>query len=643
MARLLTWSVRSSSLAALVAVTLALAACSSSPAADPAKAGPTGTEILWDRYGIPHIFAPDHPSLFYAYGYAQMEAHAELLLRLYAQARGRGAEFYGDAVPRQPIAGCAPTASRRRRSSGRRGQSAGVRRRSSRAFVRGPERLGRRAQGRAQPRGAGACCRSPSRTSTRTACASSTTTGSSTREARRHGSRAPSRDARLERVGDRARRRSASGQGDADEQLAPAVGRHAHLLRGAAHGARRHVVRRGVGRLPGAAPVLHRVRRLDADDEQPGGVGSLSPGAEGRRLRARRPGAAVRDAHRDRSRCGRPTARCATCRSQSGARVHGPVVAERRGVADCDARGGHRSAADVRAVLAHGPGEELRRVARRRCACSNCRSSTPPTPTATATSPTSTTRRCRCTRPATIASGRASCRAISRSSSPTTIVPYDADPEGDRSADRMGAELQRHAVDVDVSDDARLDEVRRRLRRAAGHHAARAARHPHPRTAPAKMTFEDLKKRKLSTRVRDRRPVRRRYRRHRAKAWAPNAPSGPPTCWRQWDREAEATSDGTLLFYVHARRRRRTSRPSAASRCRPTIGGRSTTPRGFKDPAKAMALLDTVAGEVEKEYGIAARQVGRRDALPPRQRRPARQRRAVAARRHPHDRHRARS
>src|SRR6476659_4037700 len=55
-----------------------------------------GTEILWDRYGIPHIFAPDHPSLFYAYGYAQMEAHSELLLRLYAQARGRGAEFYGE-------------------------------------------------------------------------------------------------------------------------------------------------------------------------------------------------------------------------------------------------------------------------------------------------------------------------------------------------------------------------------------------------------------------------------------------------------------------------------------------------------------------------------------------------------------------
>ena len=61
-------------------------------AASPVK----GSEILWDTWGIAHIFAPDHPSLFFAYGYAQMEAHSELLLRLYAQARGRGAEIYGE-------------------------------------------------------------------------------------------------------------------------------------------------------------------------------------------------------------------------------------------------------------------------------------------------------------------------------------------------------------------------------------------------------------------------------------------------------------------------------------------------------------------------------------------------------------------
>jgi acyl-homoserine-lactone acylase len=79
----------------LLAITLVLAAIGPAPRAAAIPA--TGTEILWDTYGIPHIFAPDHPSLFYAYGYAQMEGHAELLVRLYAQARGRGAEFYGDA------------------------------------------------------------------------------------------------------------------------------------------------------------------------------------------------------------------------------------------------------------------------------------------------------------------------------------------------------------------------------------------------------------------------------------------------------------------------------------------------------------------------------------------------------------------
>jgi acyl-homoserine-lactone acylase len=76
---------------------LFLAACQSAPApaAGTAATSTAGTEILWDRYGVPHIFAPDHGALFKAYGYAQMEAHAELLVRLYAQARGRASEYYG--------------------------------------------------------------------------------------------------------------------------------------------------------------------------------------------------------------------------------------------------------------------------------------------------------------------------------------------------------------------------------------------------------------------------------------------------------------------------------------------------------------------------------------------------------------------
>ena len=67
-------------------------ASSSAWAMSPTK----GTEIDWDKYGIPHIFAPDRASLMYAYGYAQMTAHAELLVRLYTQSRGRAAEFYGE-------------------------------------------------------------------------------------------------------------------------------------------------------------------------------------------------------------------------------------------------------------------------------------------------------------------------------------------------------------------------------------------------------------------------------------------------------------------------------------------------------------------------------------------------------------------
>jgi len=81
-----------------VAFGLCLALTSASAGQFLAATSPTkGTEILWDRFGIPHIMAKDHRSLFYAYGYAQMEAHSELLLRLYAQARGRGAEFYGES------------------------------------------------------------------------------------------------------------------------------------------------------------------------------------------------------------------------------------------------------------------------------------------------------------------------------------------------------------------------------------------------------------------------------------------------------------------------------------------------------------------------------------------------------------------
>ncbi|MGW8265469.1 MAG: acylase [Longimicrobiales bacterium] len=54
------------------------------------------TEILWDTYGVPHIFALTTEDLFQAHGWAQMEAHGNLVLSLYGQARGRAAEYWGE-------------------------------------------------------------------------------------------------------------------------------------------------------------------------------------------------------------------------------------------------------------------------------------------------------------------------------------------------------------------------------------------------------------------------------------------------------------------------------------------------------------------------------------------------------------------
>nr|WP_225896329.1 acylase [Amazonocrinis nigriterrae] len=57
---------------------------------------PKNSEILWDTYGIPHIYGNNAQGAFQAFGWAQMQSHANLLLRLYGQARGRAAEYWGE-------------------------------------------------------------------------------------------------------------------------------------------------------------------------------------------------------------------------------------------------------------------------------------------------------------------------------------------------------------------------------------------------------------------------------------------------------------------------------------------------------------------------------------------------------------------
>ncbi|MBD2592917.1 acylase [Nostoc spongiaeforme FACHB-130] len=54
------------------------------------------TEILWDTYGVPHIYGNNPQNAFQAFGWAQMQSHGNLLLRLYGQARGKAAEYWGE-------------------------------------------------------------------------------------------------------------------------------------------------------------------------------------------------------------------------------------------------------------------------------------------------------------------------------------------------------------------------------------------------------------------------------------------------------------------------------------------------------------------------------------------------------------------
>lgn len=52
-------------------------------------------EILWDRYGVPHVYAKSEADAFRGFGWAQAHSHGNVILRLYGLARGRGAEYWG--------------------------------------------------------------------------------------------------------------------------------------------------------------------------------------------------------------------------------------------------------------------------------------------------------------------------------------------------------------------------------------------------------------------------------------------------------------------------------------------------------------------------------------------------------------------
>lgn len=82
-----------------LAALAASSAMTASVAAPSAKWG--GGEILWDSFGVPHIYAKTEEGGFYGFGYAQAQSHGNLLLRTYGESRARAAEYWGEKYEAQ--------------------------------------------------------------------------------------------------------------------------------------------------------------------------------------------------------------------------------------------------------------------------------------------------------------------------------------------------------------------------------------------------------------------------------------------------------------------------------------------------------------------------------------------------------------
>jgi acyl-homoserine-lactone acylase len=52
-------------------------------------------EILWDSYGVPHIYGKDEAAVFYGFGWSQAQNHGDIVVHLYGESRGRAAEYWG--------------------------------------------------------------------------------------------------------------------------------------------------------------------------------------------------------------------------------------------------------------------------------------------------------------------------------------------------------------------------------------------------------------------------------------------------------------------------------------------------------------------------------------------------------------------
>ena len=79
----------------LLAGVLALGALAA-PALGLAQAKPAAKgEVLFDTYGVPHVYGKTEAAVFWGFGYATVKNHGDVVVKLYGEARGRGAEYWG--------------------------------------------------------------------------------------------------------------------------------------------------------------------------------------------------------------------------------------------------------------------------------------------------------------------------------------------------------------------------------------------------------------------------------------------------------------------------------------------------------------------------------------------------------------------
>lgn len=58
---------------------------------------PDSTQIIWDNWGVPHIYAQNNNELMYSFGWAQMQSHANTIITNFGRSRGKGAEYWGES------------------------------------------------------------------------------------------------------------------------------------------------------------------------------------------------------------------------------------------------------------------------------------------------------------------------------------------------------------------------------------------------------------------------------------------------------------------------------------------------------------------------------------------------------------------